>query len=408
MKKIKMFIKVFFILIFIFLLFKFILYVTTNKKEVEYKLNSKFKVYEKYTKENNYYISIKYKKYKFNYINDMNNHKKMKIVTDIKYFKDDGMFCVYPIFINNADSEIICNKDGKYYNYYSVKENVAVKDFVSKLRKEGYYSKAWDESTKYNSYNGMNIYNNVPNNIKIVVWNYTGIDIIGDNYNTVKLSNDDIYNNKLGTLIDNIYVSPDFSNKFGFDTIKEIDVNNLKIKEYNLDKEISYDSYINGVKDRSLYIMDKDSLLQFSYNLDKHKIKEIGNKDTTAVIYTGEKQRLLNIYDLRKKEIYFTNNLELPKLKNKYNISEVFKYLNRYYFITSDNKVYLTYEEDIDSPIFLFRSDSIIDFKAVKDYLFFIDEDNIYIYNRYNSLKKIITKNELLYNNKNIYDVYVD
>ena len=408
MKKVKVIIKFVVVCILVFLFIKFMAYMFTNTKVEKYVLNKKFNIYEKYTKNNNYYIEVGYKKYKFSFISDMNDHKKMHIIKTIKYLDDKDITCIYPVFKDNSASEIICNKNGVYYGYYSVGDNENVKEFVKSLESEGYKSSSWSNSLKYNNYNNMKIYfNNIPENISLVIWNYTGIDIISNKYKTVNLSTKDIYNNKLCSLIDDIYLCPDFSNDFDFSIIKEININNYKIKDYDLVKTISRDSYINGVLDNNIYIMDKDNLIQYKYDTNKHELSEIGNKDMGAVIYKKGKKESVNIYDLRKKEIYFTDNLSLEKLNKKYNIKSIYKYLNRYYFVTADNYVYIVYEDNIKNPIFLFKSDSIIEMKLNKDYLFFIDEDNIYMYNRYNSLKKVVTKNEFLYNNKNIYDIYV-
>ena len=407
MKKIKFLIKFIIIIIILFISFKLTMFLIINRKENTYKLKKIFTVRELYTKNNNYFINIKFKKYNFNYINDNDYYKNMNIINDIKYINNKEITCLYPVFKDTNDSEVICNKNGVYYNYYSVKDNSYVKEFIKTLKKSGYNVAAWNNSNKYSVYNNIKVYNNIPD-LKLVIWNYTGIDIISSELKTIKLSNDDIYNNKLGVLVNNVYVCPDFSNNFSFNTIREINLENYKIKDYELEADISYDSYINGIKNNGVYYMDNDSLKQYSYSVEKHELKEVGNKEDGAIIYKDGREEFYNIYDLRKKEIYFSSNIKLDKLEDKYDITSVYKYLNRYYFITDDYEVYMVYEDDLNTPIFLFKSDSIIEPKLVGDYFFFMDEDNIYMYNRYNGLKKLITKNELLYNNKNIYDVYVN
>ncbi|MGN0974094.1 MAG: hypothetical protein ACI4OT_05060 [Bacilli bacterium] len=401
MKKIKNILKILIFIILSLFIVKTIIYFNTSIKEKNYKIND-FNIYEKYTKNNNYYIEISNKKYKFSFINDFNYHKKMGIVKDIKTAYNKEIYCIYPIFKDNINGEIICNKNGKYYNYYSVKDNELVKRFVKDLGIDHY-----KDSNKYKEFNNMKIYyNNLVSNTKIIIWNYKGIDIIGEEYNSIKLSDSDIYNNKLGVLVGNKYINPSYDNKFEFNKIIEINLDNMKEKEYDLEKNISFDSYINGVIANDIYIMDKDNLIQYIYDYKQHQIKEVGNKEENGIYFKNNKKEIVNIYDLKNNEMYFENNIELS-LKDNYDIKESYKYLNRYYFITSDNLVYMTYKENMDNPVFLFKADDIKEFKVINDYIYFIDEDNLYMYNRYLGLKKIINKNEFKYNYQNIFNVYI-
>lgn len=410
MNRLKKFIKMVFLFLLIFLSIKLILYITTTNKKVEYDVLGKidFHVVEEYNKDTNYYIEISYKKYKFSFINDTNYHKKMKIIKDIEYFKNKDVFCVYPVFKDDASLEMLCNKEGKYYSYYSLKEDPSVLKFVQALKKKGYTFEDYEESDKYEEYNHIKVFrNNRRKEDKIILWNYTGIDIIGDEYHTFKLSNRDIYNNKLWSLVGNYYISPSYEDKFSFDKMIEIDLDKGKKKEIKLDKEVSFDSYINGIHDDFIYIMDKDYLSQYSYNYKKHTFLEVGNKENNGVYYHNNKKEIINIYDLAKKELSFTNDIHLKEMDKLFTIKEKYKYLNRYYFITEDNSVYSLYEKNLTEPIFLFKMEDIREVEIVGDSVYFIQGDSIYFYNRYSGLKKVLTKNELKYNFSNIYDVYI-
>ncbi len=410
MNKMKKIIKTVLLFLLIFLFTKLVIYIATTNKKVEYDVVGKidFHVVEEYSKQTNYSIEISYKKYKFRFINDTNYHKKMKIIKNIEYLKNEDVFCVYPIFENYTSSEMLCNKEGKYYSYYSLREDSSVRKFVHTLEKKGYTFESYSESDKYEEYNHIKVFrNNQPKNSKIVLWNYTGIDIIGKKYSTFHLSDKDIYNNKLWVLVDNYFLSPSYENEFSFDKMIEINLVKEKKKEIKLDKDISFDSYINGIHDDFIYIMDKDHLLQYTYNYKKHILLETGNKENNGIYYRNNKKEVINIYDLAKKELFFTNDIQLKEMDKLFSIKEKYKYLNRYYFITEDNSVYSLYEEDLSRPIFLFKMDDIREVELIGDSIYFIKGDSIYLYNRYSGLKKVLSKNELKYNFDNIYDVYI-
>ena len=91
-----------------------------------------------------------------------------------------------------------------------------------------------------NSYNGIYTINN--HNSKKV-------------YN-VKLFKDDIYTRDLSALANKYYITPDYTNEYDFNTLYRVDITNNDVSSFSFDYSISYNSYVQGVVDDKIYLID--------------------------------------------------------------------------------------------------------------------------------------------------------
>ncbi|MDD3241958.1 MAG: hypothetical protein PHQ64_04240 [Bacilli bacterium] len=371
-----------------------------------------FKIKENYNKTKNYdqyIIEINYNNYEFSF--DVENifNKRTKILSDLKYYENDGMMCIYPIFSNNITTEIVCSKDNNKYSYTSaVNINSNISEFLKTLKLEKNIDISWGVEDEPFEKNNLKIYkNSFADNEKIIIWNYNGIRIVSKNlYNEVKTLEKDLYENKLGSLVGKFYVIPDYENAYQFKTFSIVNIVDCSIREMQLDDLISSDSYSNGIVNKKIYIYDKDNIKQYEIDPINKDYKVIGDKEKNGQFYNGQ-WSAINIYDFKNSEIKFVENYASIEQFKNYSISKVYTSNTSFYLLTNDGSMYRLNKDALDDPILLFKEQNIKELKIVKDNIYYVLGDTLYKYSKETGKKKIITYNEFSYNHENMFDIYI-
>ena len=408
MKKVsKLIIKIFIIILF----FELIAYVFKDSHKVEYEVKNKtnnFTINETF-KNKKYYFLITNKKNKYTYSFEIDNrfHKKKKIIDKIIEYKTKDKLCIYPVIDKSNETNIICSKDNNSYAYIYLKNEV--KDFVKDLKDKGYKNNSWkDENNSQSKLDTLSIYNkNIDEKTYIYIYKYNGFYTMNrENNDIIKLYKDDHYINTLGTNVDKYYIIPDYDQKHDYKKFYVINMTNNKIKERVYKKEISSDSYINGVLKNEIYLFDKDALKQYKIYRKGKKIKEIGNKED-GVLYYDLKFKTKDVYTFRDEEMIFKTFKDyISKMENKTSIKYIRNDLDTYYYQTDKNDVYY-YNINSKQKVLLFNK-KISDFILINNKLYFISEDTLYSYSANDGLKKLVTYSELNFNPKNRIAIYTE
>ena len=406
MKKVAKLLIIIFILI---LFFELIAYIFKNSHNVEYEIKNKsnnYTINEVY-KNKKYYILITNKKNKYSF--EINNkfHKKKKIVSKIIEYKIKDAMCIYPVIKKSNDTNIICSKNNKSYAYTYYKKELT--DFVEKLKEQKYSNKSWIEPSKsQNKIDTLKIYNdNISDKTYIYIYNYSGFYTINNEDNDrLKLFKNDNYNNTLGVRLDKYYIVPDYDQKHDYKDFYRINMTNNKIKEITYKKEISKDSYINGIIDNEIYIFDKDELKQYKIYKKGKKIKEVGNKED-GVLYYDLGFETENVYNFRDKEMTFKTFKDyISDVEKSTSLKYIRNSKDSYYYQTSDNNVYY-YNIHNKQKVLLFNK-KISDFILMDNIIYFISEDTLYSYGINEGLKKLVTYSEFEFNSKNRIAIYTE
>ena len=72
----------------------------------------------------------------------------------------------------------------------------------------------------------------------------------------------------------------------------------------------------------------------------------------------------------------------------------------------TDGSVYQIISDYYDQKVKLFQLDDFKELKVLNNNVYGVSKDTVYIYNNKIGLKKAVVNRELIYNYKNIYDVY--
>ena len=365
--------KIIIIILIIFLIY-IISFIFKTNHEVEYKINVNKKTanIKEIYKNKRYHFKVKYKKNTYFFSIPDNYNKSKKILTKFKYFKKDDASCITPSL---KESGTICIKNNELVSY----------NFVS-----------LSEEKEFTTLGQLKIYE-VPSDTYIYIWKYNGVYSV-NNKESKKLDmfKNDTYVNTLGTSIGKYYIIPNYDEDYDYNTFYIYNMTNNKYKTIKLKEPISKDSYILGeVKDK-LYIFDKDELKEYEINPKNKKVKIVGDKDKNGLYYDGsfiEK----NIYDF-KDELKFSE---------KYDVSikaDLIYKDNDIYYYYKNNTLYM-YDSIFKKSIKIYDG-SINNIKVFDNIIYFVSDNTLYSYSFNTSLVKVLTYEELSFNNTNRISIY--
>ena len=408
----KKYIKISIIIIIILIIVELVINAFTNKKSSTYNIfdgNKRYKIeqnYKKIANNNIFSFTVKLKKDTYNFSYNKNFSKKTQIIKNIKYYKKNNLECILPKYSDNSISDLYCLLDKKQvsYSYLEQTNNKDLKDIVKQIKNKK-LNKLHSDNSLLVKYKNISYYkNNIDKNITYSIWYYKGLySINNDNGKYQKILKKDKYENTLSMLVDKYYIvfnTDNMNHKLFYKELFIYDIENNKLSTIKLNKELSIDTYINGVYDNKLYITDVDALVQYSINPKNKKVEEIGSIDNG--FYTVNNN---NLVPGKLKNNIFSTTITNHNIGKLYKTNSIYKSLNSYYFI-SDDGFYQIINNDYKNPIKLFNFPSIKEVKIKDGYISFIVDDTIYLYSDGIGLRPVIKDSELKYNYKNIYDFW--
>ncbi len=408
----KKYIKISIIIIIILIIVELVINAFTNKKSSTYNIfdgNKRYKIeqnYKKIANNNIFSFTVKLKKDTYNFSYNKNFSKKTQIIKNIKYYKKNNLECILPKYSDNSISDLYCLLDKKQvsYSYLEQTNNKDLKDIVKQIKNKK-LNKLHSDNSLLVKYKNISYYkNNINKNITYSIWYYKGLySINNDNGKYQKILKKDKYENTLSMLVDKYYIvfnTDNTNHKLFYKELFIYDIEDNKLSTIKLNKELSIDTYINGVYDNKLYITDVDALVQYSINPKNKKVEEIGSIDNG--FYTVNNN---NLVPGKLKNNIFSTTITNNNIGKLYKTNSIYKSLNSYYFI-SDDGFYQIINNDYKNPIKLFNFPSIKEVKIKDGYISFIVDDTIYLYSDGVGLRPVIKDSELKYNYKNIYDFW--
>lgn len=358
------------LLLIIFLIITFLLLII-------FKDNSYSKVYDideyKVTEEFNdkqgyYYFQIKYNSLDYELLINR-KYSGEKLITNItKYSEKEELCLVLELTIGNPT--LVCSKDNKLINWNLISDNLKDK-IPSELIKE--YSE--------NSYTEKDIaiFNNIDS--KIYIWNYKGFDIIENGkLKTLNIFDGDVYDTNLIAKVNNYIIIPNYNQKYNFNKIIILNTKTDEIEEWELNYEISYDSYVMGSYENSIYLVDTKNKIQYELVPHKQKARIIATKNSQGLIYKKEWQKMTVNKMINNKETFTFNII--------------------YNYQIASQKLYLSY---INSPNTIQVTNNQVDkIVAINDNeVYYLSQNKLFYFNIYDGEKLLAQKEEWLFNNEN-------
>ena len=384
--------------------------VTTNDK--------KFVIKETFSNKNNdiksYFFEIKYDNEIFYYQTSYDFKKGKQIIKNIYQYGDDMYSCILPVFENNQIiSDILCKKDNIIYNYHNIIGNdKKLDEYVTGLKDIGYSQSLFVDSSNVLNKGQLNIYeNNVLNEVYYGLANYKGLYLInyatGGKVKEVELFDKDVYKRPLSIFFKKYYVVADYNKDYRFDTFYVVDITNSKTKEIKIGKEVSFDGYIQGTNNNSIYFFDKNYKIQYEINLTTNKVIEVGNETTgIKILKDGEWTRIPVSQAVNDQVTFASENNDFTGYNkvDKEGIDSGY-----YYLYNKSNDVFKVYRSNIqnkDQLIYLFESSDIDRVIYENEYVYYINDDCLKYYSDSIGERKLACYSELKYNDNLKFGVY--
>ena len=369
LKKSAIIVLVLLILIIVSLIFLLISVFKTKSYSLEYNIDN-YEISENYNNEGNYYYyEISNNNLKYNFIYKSSYNKEKKLIKEIKEYKDEDYLCLI-VRSNYIESYPLCSYNDSYIDYHLISETLQEK--IS-----DYYTEPKMIEEKYQNYNIFN------QDEQLLLWSYKGFNYFNkDKTEFIKIFNKDIYEIPLATKINNYILIPDYEQEYYFNKAYILNLENLKVEEWNLKYEISFDSYVLGTNDKSIYIIDKKNKKEYELVPHKKKMRIIAKSNNQATIY--EEGQI--------------SKVSLTKLINK---EQTFTYKENYKYQLINNQLYLSY---LDSSNKIKVSNQKIDtiISTYEDNVYYLIDDTLYKYNLKYGEVKLIQYSDWEFNYKNL------
>ena len=362
-------VSLFLILLLIIVVIFLISFFKTKSYSLEYNID-KYSINENYVKEDKtYYYEITYNKIKYNFIYESKYLRTKKLITNIKKHEYEDYVCL-EIESKHISSNPICSKESELIDYRLVPDELE----LDKLQKE--------ETEK--TYENYIIYNNDNN---LLVWNYKGFNYIKeDNIEKINIFKKDIYEIPLVSIVNNYLILPDYEQQYIFNKIYIINLKNLKVETWKLKYDISFDSYILGTNDKSIYLLDKKNKTEYELVPHKKKMRIIATDNRNGIFYKYGNQEKIRVNDL-------------------VNSKQEFIYHNNYYYEIIDNKLYLSYlSYNLKTKVSDLNVNKIINIH--NDEVYYLVEDTLYKYDLKYGETKLMKYEEWKDNNQNSIIIY--
>ena len=365
--KIKSSVKISLLIIILLIIIFSITNINTSKSySLEYNINN-YDINENYDKQKKlYYYEIKHNDVKYNFIFKSNYIKEKKLINEINEYTEEEYTCL-TIKSDYVESIPLCSKDNKLIDYHLI--NKELKEELKEYYKE--------EETIEEKIDNYKIYNKQD----MLIWNYKGFNYIKDNkIEKINIFKKDIYEIPLATQINEYIIIPDYEQDYNFNRIYILNLLTLEKEVWEIKYDISFQSYINGINDKSIFLTDTKNEIQYELVPHKKKMRIVGKKRKDGVIYVKGVEERVSISDLVEKNKYFTST-------------------NPYVYTLKDNKLYLSYN---DSNITTLITEDIDKIAYINnDTIFYYRKNTLYKFNLKYGENKVIEYEEWNYNNTN-------
>ena len=354
------------LIIILILVFNFINYFIPNNYKKIYKI-SEYEIVEKYDKKNKtYYFEINNGN---NFYLALNHRylKKKKLINSIKKINVANGYCLLP------ESSILklyplCLVNNNYISYHLVPE---LNEKISKK----YYNKV---ILKNDSYASLDI--NYLDNKNFLLWNYSSFYFFNDSVQKeINLLKNDYYQIDLAAQVNNYLFIPNYDQGSMFNEAYIVNMINGKFEKWKLNEDISIESRIIGVHNKSIFLVDEKNKVMYEFVPHKKKMRKVRGK-----IFEGDHFEKYDINTIINNNMVFQNsNYYDYEIKN-----------NELYQIINGNKILINNK----------KIKSIVTYS--EDTVYYIIDDTLYMYNSYYGNVKLVRNFEWEFNYKNLIFIY--
>lgn len=369
LKKSAIVILVLFILLIVALILFIISLFKTKSYSLEYNID-KYEINENYdNKDKYYYYEITTDKITYEFIHNSEYHKEKQLIKEVKEYNDGDYTCL-KVESDYITTYPLCSYKNQLIDYHLTSETL--QDKLSE-----YYKTPKVIDKKHDNYT---IYNN---NLDLFVWSYKGFNYISeDKIKFIKIFDKDIYEIPLATKINNYILIPDYEQEHNFNKVYILNLETLKVEKWKLKYDISFDSYILGTNDKSIFLIDKKNQKEYELVPHKQKMRLLASSNDKGTVYEEGSINKVSMNKLVSKEHQFTY-----KQNYKYILKNKTLYLS---YLNSSNKIKVS-EKKIDKIVY-----------SNNDEVYYLIDYTLYRYSLKYGEEKLISYSEWEFNSNNL------
>lgn len=369
LKKSAIVILVLFILLIVALILFTISLFKTKSYSLEYNID-KYEINENYdNKENYYYFEITKDNFTYEFIHNSEYHKEKQLIKEIKEYNDGDYTCL-TIVSNYITSYPLCSYKNQLIDYHLISDTLQEK-------LTDYYTPSKVVNLERENYT---IYNN---NLDLLIWSYKGFNYITNNdIKFIKIFDKDIYEIPLATKINNYMLIPDYEQEHIFNKVYLLNLDTLKVEKWQLKYDISFDSYILGTNDKSIFLIDKKNQKEYELVPHKQKMRLLASSNNKGTVYEEGNLNKVSMSKLVSKEQKFTY-----KQNYKYTLKNKTLYLS---YLNSSNKIKVS-TNNIDKIIY-----------TKNDEVYYLIDYTLYRYSLKYGEERLISYSEWEFNSNNL------
>jgi len=356
----------------------------------------------------NYYIEISNETLTFSF-QLFQEFDSRRIVTDIIYYEGEKT-CLLPIFDEEIIVDMLCHQAGIFYNYHTIQgQHQSLDSFVSNI---GLYdSSRWvnelgKEVTRYGIF--LFIDNKVPGH-RLAITSLRGIFEINETINEIEVLNSDVYSRPLSVFVGNYYIVANYNENRRFREFYFVDLVTRGITTVRAPAYISFDSYIQGVVEGSVFIYDRNNEVQYEIDVERKTIQEVGNARRDIRHFENEEWTKISTIKANNR-VFFDHTVEIPEFRR---FNYVFLHGGRhsgfYYLIErfgNTNNIFRAHVQNPDSIKFLFQTENIDSLVFLNEFVYFLEGNEIRYYGYTTGVRTIIRDDELRFNSHLMLNAY--
>ena len=364
MRRLKIF-QITLILLFIIFIIFFFRAVNYTKEYVVSDVN----ISESYDKDHDYYyFTFTYNDKTLDYLYESSYKHNRNFIEEINIIEDEDNFCLIPEG-NTLEFIPLCIEDDIVTYYKNVNNNLKEQIPEEYLK---------EEKELNDSFNDITIYNR---DFTYLLWNYNGFYYINNKEEKeIEIFDKELYNASLITYTEDYLVIADYNAEYTFNKIYRISLKDGNTKEYNLDRDIYFDSYFPGYEKNKLYIVDNKEETMYELNVRNGKLEKIRAK------------------------MYNNGEWENVGIKSLINQNKKFTYETNYNYELDNGTLSFTYQDkEIETKI----DTDVTSIVRIKDNLvFYLKTDTLYVFEPLKGSTKLLNNFEWNFNYENM--IYVD
>lgn len=267
--------KVLFALIGIVVLIAIVYLVNRPKNyNIDYEVDG-FEIYEQYRKElNMYYFKTLIDDKVFELAIKDKYLKENKLIEEVDSIKKDDVYCIM-LKSSLLDTYPICYKGNESISYNLVSDESFVEFF--KYEEPVYYKK-----------NFLNISTDSLFGKSYAVWQGKGFIYFNEKLSdTLTFLEKESYYDNLSYSNGRYVIIPNYDELYEFGTFFILDLKTGKVKTWEIENKISYNSYYLGVHNEKIYMIDRKNKIEYELDPAKKSISII-SKDNKGRIWSGK------------------------------------------------------------------------------------------------------------------------